>query len=278
MTMRFHETPDATRYLTLTVKELQAAFLLRGLFRPATVDLVLTDLDRAVVGTAVPMDSALPLPAPPELRAEHFCDRRELGILNVGGPGAVEVDGRAHELAPRDGLYVGRGVRAITFSSARPAEPARFYLLSYPAHAALPTTVARHAEANVVRLGSDEEANRRTIYQYIHEGGVRSCQLVMGITELQPGSVWNTMPPHTHARRTEIYTYFDVPAGHRVLHLLGRPEETRHVWVSAGEAVLSPTWSVHSGVGTRNYGFIWGMGGENQTFADMDGIAVETLG
>lgn len=276
-TMRFHETPDSVRYLSMNTEELQSAFVIGGLFRPDAVDLVLTDLDRAVTGTAVPATRALELPTPAELRAAHFCDRRELGVLNVGGPGTVSVDGRAHDLAPRDGLYIGRGSQAIVFSSARPAEPARFYLLSYPAHAALPTTVVRRTEANEVHAGSDAEANRRTIHQYIHEGGVRSCQLVMGFTELASGSVWNTMPPHTHARRTEIYTYFDIPVGHRVLHLLGRPDETRHVWVSAGDAVLSPAWSIHSGVGTTSYSFIWGMGGENQTFADMDGAALAGL-
>jgi 4-deoxy-L-threo-5-hexosulose-uronate ketol-isomerase len=275
--MRFQATPDSVRYLSMSAADLQSAFVIGGLFRAGAVDLVLTDLDRAVFGTAVPTDRPLELPVPAELRAAHFCDRRELGVLNVGGPGTVAVDGRSYDLAPQDGVYIGRGSQAIVFSSARPAEPARFYLLSYPAHAALPTTVVRQAEANEVHAGSDADANRRTIHQYIHEGGVRSCQLVMGFTELAAGSVWNTMPPHTHARRTEIYTYFDIPTGHRVLHLLGRPDETRHVWLSPGDAVLSPAWSIHSGVGTTHYRFIWGMGGENQTFADMDGAAIAAL-
>jgi 4-deoxy-L-threo-5-hexosulose-uronate ketol-isomerase len=265
--MRVHRTADAVRYASMDTAGLRAAFMIESLFRPGAISLTLTDVDRAVVGSAVPEKEALALPSPGPLRAEHFCQRRELGVLNIGGAGAVTVDERTFDLAPRDALYVGRGARSVAFASSDAGKPAQFYLLSYPAHAAYPTTLIRHAEANVVRLGSEEEANRRTIHQYIHEEGVRSCQLVMGYT----------MPAHTHARRTEIYTYFDIPAGHRVFHLLGRPDETRHLCVADRCAVLSPGWSIHSGVGTTSYAFIWGMGGENQAFADMDGAGIDAL-
>ncbi|UCG17433.1 MAG: 5-dehydro-4-deoxy-D-glucuronate isomerase [Phycisphaerales bacterium] len=275
--MRIHQTADAVRYVGMDTNALRATFMIESLFQSGMIDLTLTDLDRAVVGSAVPAATALALPSPDALRADHFCQRRELGILNIGGAGTVSVDGRTFDLAHRDALYVGRGSRRISFASTDQAEQAHFYLLSYPAHADYPTTLIRHADANVVRLGSDDEANRRTIHQYIHEEGVRSCQLVMGFTELASGSVWNTMPAHTHARRTEIYTYFNIPSGHRVFHLLGRPEETRHLCVADRCAVLSPSWSLHSGVGTTNYAFIWGMGGENQAFADMDGVGIDAL-
>lgn len=274
---RIHRTPDEIRYAQLDTTALRSAFLLEGLFADGKVNVVMTDVDRAVVGAAVPTTQTLVLPCPAELRADYFCLRRELGVLNIGGAGRVTVDGQAYDLAPRDALYIGRGSKAVVFTSDAAQQPAQFYLLSYPAHAAYPTTRVKEADANHVQLGSDEEANRRTIHQYIHENGARSCQLVLGFTELAPGSVWNTMPVHTHARRTEIYTYFNIPAGHTVFHFLGRPEETRHVCVSDRAVVLSPSWSIHSGVGTMNYAFIWGMGGENQTFADMDGVGIAAL-
>jgi 4-deoxy-L-threo-5-hexosulose-uronate ketol-isomerase len=275
--MRVHRTADEVRYASLGERELRAAFVIEPLFAAGRLGLTLTDADRGIVGSAVPTDAALALTGLELLRADHFCQRRELGVLNIGGAGRVIVDGTEYDLADRDALYIGRGSREVSFASTHPSMPAQFYLLSYPAHAAHATTRVRHRDANVVRLGSAAEANERTIYQYIHEEGARSCQLVMGFTELAPGSVWNTMPPHTHARRTEIYMYFNVPEGHRVFHLLGRPEETRHLCLSDRCAVVSPGWSIHSGVGTAPYAFVWGMGGENQTFADMDGVGIDTL-
>jgi 4-deoxy-L-threo-5-hexosulose-uronate ketol-isomerase len=200
--------------------------------------------------------------------------------LNIGGPGTVTVDGVEHPLATRDGLYVGRGSKSITFASdsaGMPATPARYYLLSFPAHAAHPTVRIRQSEAEAVRLGSRESANQRTLYKLIHPGGARSCQLVMGFTVLEPGSVWNTMPPHTHDRRMEVYLYFDLPADGRVFHFMGRPEATRHLVVAEGQAVISPSWSIHCGAGTAAYSFCWGMGGENQAFDDMDPAALDQL-
>ncbi len=278
MTFNTHDTADATRYRTMTTAELRDAFLLEDLFADGQVSLTsVVDLDRAVVGAAVPKNAELEMLSPEELRCEYFCERRELGILNIGGGGRVEVDGESYELAPLDALYIGRGSRQIRFTSADANVPARFYLLSFPAHTAYPTTLVKRDEANPVALGSDEEANRRTIYQYIHQNGAKSCQLVMGWTELAPGSVWNTMPPHTHLRRCEVYMYFDMPNEHRVLHLMGQPQEIRPVWVKNGDAVLSPPWSIHCGCGTSNYRFCWGMGGENQRFDDMDGAPIPTL-
>ena len=268
---------DVRSYARMSAAELRSAFLLGGLFRPGRVSLRYWETDRAVVGGAVPTRGRLVLPTAPALAADHFCARRELGVLNLGGEGTVEVDGRAFALGALDCLYVGRGARRVVFSSRRAARPARFYLLSYPAHAAHPTALLRRADVAGVEIGAPASANARTIYKYIHAGGLASCQLVMGVTVLKSGSVWNTMPPHTHSRRSEVYLYFDVPADAAVLHLMGPPDETRHLFVHDLEAVLSPPWSIHSGAGTANYGFVWGMGGENQDFADMDPAPLATL-
>lgn len=268
---------DVRTYARMSTAELRSSFLLTGLFQPGRVQLRYWETDRAVVGGAVPTRGKLLLPTAPPLAAAHFCDRRELGVLNTGGEGTVEVDGRTHALGHLDCLYVGRGARRVAFASKRPGQPARFYLLSYPAHATHPTAVLRRADVAGVELGAPETANARTIYKYIHAGGLASCQLVMGVTVLRPGSVWNTMPPHTHSRRSEVYLYFDVPENAAVMHLMGKPDETRHLVVRDREAVLSPPWSIHCGAGTTNYGFIWGMGGENQDFADMDPAPLATL-
>jgi 4-deoxy-L-threo-5-hexosulose-uronate ketol-isomerase len=268
--MQTRLSPGRTEYTTLSTDQLRAAFLLDGLFAPDKVELVYTDADRAIVGSAVPGRSPLMLTADAELRAACFCERRELGVLNIGGSGAVEVDGRRFELAKLDCLYVGRGSQSIKFTSSDAANPATFYLLSYPAHTAYPTVLARQADATKVELGSVADANRRTIYKYIHTGGVKSCQLVMGFTQLQDGAVWNTMPPHTHTRRSEIYMYFDLGPSRRVMHFMGTPQQTRHLVMADRQVVISPSWSIHSGCGTGAYAFCWGMGGENQTFEDMD--------
>ena len=275
--MQTRFAPSQTEYPGLNTERLRSAFLVDALFTPGQVDLVYSDADRAIIGSAVPSGSALKLAADAELRAAYFCERRELGILNIGGAGSVEVDGRGFELGRLDCLYVGRGSKSVTFTNRDPAAPAAFYLLSYPAHAEFPTTLVRREEAAKVELGTVADANRRTIHKYIHTAGVKSCQLVMGFTQLQEGSVWNTMPPHTHTRRSEVYVYFDVGPSRRVMHFMGTPQQTRHLVVAERQAVISPSWSIHCGCGTGAYSFCWGMGGENQAFDDMDPAPLETL-
>lgn len=275
--MQIRYSPSQTEYPTLTTEQLRAAFLVDSLFRAGELELVYTDADRAIVGSAVPTASPLKLAADAELRAAFFCERRELGILNIGGPGAVTVDGQSYALGKLDCLYVGRGSRDIVFSSREAANSAAFYLLSYPAHAVFPTTVARQADAAAVELGTAADANRRTIYKYIHPGGIKSCQLVMGFTRLADGAVWNTMPPHTHTRRSEIYIYFDLGPDRRVMHFMGTPQQTRHLVLAERQAVISPSWSIHCGCGTGAYSFCWGMGGENQAFDDMDPAPLASL-
>jgi 4-deoxy-L-threo-5-hexosulose-uronate ketol-isomerase len=270
--------PTAAHARTLDGAALRQAFLVADLFRPGEVVLRPLDLDRAVLGGAVPTDAPLRLEPIPHLRAEYFCERREAGVLNVGGAGRVTVDGAEHALDRLDVLYVGRGSRDVTFASDDAARPARFYLVSYPAHAAHRTTRVGAADAQGATIGSAERANRRTVYRYVHQAGARSAQLVMGVTVLESGSVWNTMPPHTHARRSEVYLYFDVPADAVVFHLLGEPDEVRTVVARDGEVALSPGWSIHSGCGTASYAFCWAMGGENQDYADMDPVDMATLG
>ena len=272
-----HYLPDAERTKHLTTEELRAGFLVQGLFAPGAVTLRHIDLDRLVLGGAVPLASPLALDAPPSLRAEYFCERRELGVLNVGGRGTVVVDGTRYAMEYRDVLYVGRGSRDVQFESDDVARAARFYLVSYPAHATYPTAQAPHAAAEVTELGSAERANQRKIGKYIHAGGVKSAQLVMGVTELMPGNVWNTMPSHTHHRRTEIYLYFGLPDDAVVVHLMGAPDETRHLVVRNEEVALSPAWSIHSGCGTSSYTFCWAMGGENQDYTDMQPVDVGEL-
>ena len=275
--MRLCQLADPVRYGLMNSEELRETFLLEGMFEAGEVELAYVDLDRTVIGGAVPEGEPLKLLAEQELRAEFFLERRELGVLNVGGTGTVHVDGQIFELGKLDCLYVGRGSREVSFSSADAGEPACFYLLSYPAHAVYPTKMVRFKELEGLKLGSSETCNERTIYKAIYRDGIQSCQLVMGFTLLASGSVWNTMPPHTHMRRSEVYCYFDMDAAHRVLHLMGQPESTSHLVVANREVVVSPGWSIHAGVGTKNYGFCWGMGGENQAYDDMDPVAIADL-
>ncbi len=273
MSLSNHRTADIDSYPVLTTDELRDKFLIEELFVSDQITLVYTDLDRAIVGAAVPTNGPLELSAGDQLRADFFCQRRELGVINIGGAGTITVDGTAYDVGNRECLYIGRGSEKISFEGAG----AQYYLLSYPAHADYPTTHAKIEDANKLELGSKEDANERHLYQYIHENGIQSCQLVMGFTVLQTGSVWNTMPPHTHDRRSEVYLYFDVAAGHQVAHFMGEPDETRVLWISEKQAALSPSWSVHCGSGTGAYSFIWGMGGENQRFDDMDGFPITDL-
>lgn len=276
--MEVRYTADHVRYETMTAIELRESFLIENLFKKDKIILLYTDVDRAIVGSAVPKSKNLKLEASKkEMSANYFTERREIGIINVGAAGSVLVDKNTFNMNNRDGLYIGKGAKKIEFASKDSKNPAKFYILSYPAHKEYPTKLIKMAEANPVHLGSQEEANKRTIYQYIHENGVKSCQLVMGFTQLDSGSIWNTMAAHTHQRRTEIYLYFDISKNDLVFHFMGKPDATRHLIIRDGQAVLSPSWSLHSGAGTRNYAFIWGMGGENQEFTDMDGISMTDL-
>lgn len=275
--MEIRYVPDRIRMMRMTTEELRAGYMVENLMQEGALRTVYTDVDRAIIGGAVPADEPLTLSSARELAADYFCERRELGVINVGAEGTISVDGTAYRIGTHDCLYVGRGSREITFTSVNSADPARFYLLSYPAHREFPTTHATPKQASPVRLGSPESCNVRTIYKYIYPDGIRSCQLVMGFTVLESGSIWNTMPAHTHERRSEIYFYFNIPGDQVVFHMMGPGDETRHLVVRNHQAVISPSWSIHSGAGTANYAFIWGMGGENQAFDDMDHIALGNL-
>lgn len=267
--------PD--HYLRMSGEELRQSFLVEGLFTKGEVKLVHWEGERTIIGSAVPLETPLPLLSPAEIKADHFSDRREIGIANLGGAGKVTIDGASHALASRDLYYVSKGVADIVFSSDHPAAPALFYIVSHPAHAAHPSALIRQADAETVTIGAAATASARTLRRYIHPRGVRSCQLVMGITDLETGSVWNTMPPHTHTRRTEIYLYFDLDPGAVAFHFMGPPEQTRHLVVRNFEAVLSPAWSMHFGAATSRYAFVWSMGGENQEFEDMQGVTLDRL-
>jgi 4-deoxy-L-threo-5-hexosulose-uronate ketol-isomerase len=262
--------PRPQDVVLMNTEQLRETFLVPGLFAPGELRGVFTDLDRLVVGGVVPLQP-VELANHKETGRAFFLERRELGTINIGGPGVVHADGKSFALDRLDCAYLPMGTRSVTFESADAKNPARFYWLSCPAHAAHPATMMKSKDAAPVALGSTAGANQRTIRKYIHAGGIQSCQLVMGFTELAEGSVWNTFPPHTHNRRTEIYVYFDL-AEKVLVHLMGEPAQTRHLFVQNEQVVLSPAWSIHSGCGTGNYRFIWGMAGENQTFDDMDGI------
>ncbi len=268
MEVRYSRDPHS--FERMNTAEISAEFLIADLFEPNEVKLVYLHIDRMIVGSAVPTNLSLSLEAGAELRAKYFAERREIGVINIGAQGSIIVDGQEYGMANREMLYIGRGSQEISFASADASRPARFYLVSLPAHRAYPTTHATQAQANRLDLGSKAAANERTIFQYIHEGGVQSCQLVMGFTELAGGSIWNTMPAHTHERRSEVYMYFNLAGDNVVFHLMGQPQETRHIVVRNEQAVISPSWSIHAGAGTSNYCFVWAMGGENQAFSDMD--------
>lgn len=275
MELRTASSPrDVKTYDTARLRE---EFLIQDLFRPDEVKMVYSHIDRIITGAAMPVNKVLTLAAGEELRAEYFLQRREMGIINIGGEGKVTVDGTVYTLRHRDGIYVGRGCKDVVMESVDSAKPAKFYFNSTPAHKAYPTVYIRPEDCVNVELGSLEQSNHRNICKYILPGQVESCQLVMGMTTLRPGSVWNTMPCHTHDRRMEVYLYFDLPEDAFVMHYMGEPTETRHIVVRNEEAVISPSWSIHSGSGTQAYTFIWGMAGENQDFDDMDGCAMTDL-
>jgi len=255
----------------MSTQEVRDAFLIEKLFVPGQVTGMFTDLDRLVVGSAMPTDKAIELPNHKETGRAFFLERREIGFINVGGAGKITADGKTFALDRLDCAYLPMGTKSVTFESADPKTPAKFYFLSCPAHAAFPATMLKSKDASPVALGSQATCNKRTIYKFIHQGGIQSCQLVMGFTALEEGNVWNSFPPHTHWRRTEIYFYFDL--GEKILtHFLGEPQATRHLFMHNEQVALSPNWSIHCGCGESNYKFIWGMAGENQVFDDMDGV------
>lgn len=275
MEFRYAANPEDTK--NYTTDKLRKEFLVESLFVKGEIKMVYSHHDRMVVGGAIPTDKELKLDAGDALRTEYFLERREIGIVNIGPAGKVVVDGEEYTLNKRDCLYIGLGKQNVTFHSEDPSNPARLYFVSANAHKEYPTKVLPIKDAEPTRLGSDAESNNRTIYKYIHGDGMQSSQLMMGMTLLEPNNMWNTMPAHVHDRRSEIYLYFDMEEESRVFHFMGKPEETRHLLVKNEQVILSPPWSIHSGVGTNNYTFIWAMAGENYTFKDMDFVPMEDL-
>ena len=275
MEIRFQASPKEVK--GMSTAELRSNFLVPELMKKEILTLVYSHYDRVIVGGVQPVQQKVVLPNEPELRAEYFLERRELGIINVGGTGTVEADGVSFELNKMDALYLGKGTKSVSFSTKDAKLPAQFFLMSATAHATYPTRKMTKEEASPLQLGEKATANERSLYKYIHAAGIQSCQLVMGLTVLKEGSVWNSVPPHTHTRRMEVYFYFDIPETQRVFHLMGEPQETRHIVMANHEAVISPPWSVHCGPGTTHYGFIWAMAGENYTFTDMDPVAIADM-
>lgn len=275
MEIRFHNSKEET--MRMNTEELRKSFLVEPLMQNDKVNLVYSHYDRVTIGGAKPVSKKLLLEADRELRADYFLERREIGIINVGGDGVVEADGKKFLSGKLDCIYIGKGTKKVSFASANKKDPAVFYLLSSPAHHKYPNRLMKKEKASPVQLGAIETANKRTVYKYIHLDGIKSCQLVMGLTVLEPGCVWNSVPPHTHTRRMEVYFYFDVPQQQRVFHFMGEPQQTRHIVMMNHEAVISPPWSSHFGCGTSNYGFIWGMAGENLVYTDMDPAPVHEL-
>lgn len=261
----------------LDTQGLRGHFLIDGLFQQDRLNLTYSHYDRMIVGGCMPVKKKIALDNPSELRADYFLERRELGIINLAGKGEVLVDGKSYPLRKMECLYLGKGVQKVSFLSSDSAKPAKFYLLSAPAHQAYPTVKFTREKAAPVHLGDASTSNKRTVYKYIHRDGIQSCQLVMGLTVLEKGSVWNSVPPHTHTRRMEVYLYFDLDASHRLFHFMGEPQETRHLVMANEEAVVSPPWSMHFGCGTSNYSFVWGMAGENLDYTDMDPAPIPTL-
>ena len=262
---------------TYPTSKLRENFLIDNLFTPDSMNFTYSHVDRIIAGGVTPVKKELVLEAGKEMGVDYFLERREMGVINIGGDGTMILDGKEFPINTREGIYVGMGVKDVVFKSNDAANPAKFYVNSCPAHKTYPTVLIDLDKANKVVLGSDENLNKRVINQFVHPAVCESCQLVMGMTLLEPGSVWNTMPCHTHERRMEVYLYFDMTPETKVFHLMGQPDETRHIVMSNEQAVISPSWSIHSGVGTSNYTFIWGMCGENQTFDDMDFVEMGDL-
>lgn len=276
MQMLYPVHQDAVK--TMSTDEIYKNFHMGKLFETGTLNLVYTHIDRVIVGGAVPANATIKLEADKkDIAADYFLQRREAGIINIGGAGRITVDGESFKLIKQDGLYIGKGSQNVQFESDDAENPACFYLFSAPSHMEYPTAHMKLADAEPVHLGNIANSNTRTIYKYIHPDGVKSSQIVMGMTLLQPDNMWNTMPAHIHARRMEVYLYFDIEDDNIVFHLMGEPGETRHLVMRNREAVLSPPWSIHAGMGTSNYAFIWAMAGENQDFTDMDAIDMNNL-
>lgn len=265
---------DFKQYNTQKIRE---NFLLNNLVEPNAINCVYTHYDRMIAGAATPINQALQLPTYDELKSDYFLQRREMGIINIGASGTIKVDGTTYNIDYLDCLYVGKGCQNIEFSSNNAAQPATYILMSCPAHQQYPVQLLKQKDATPSQLGSSATANNRVINKYIHLDGLKSCQLVMGVTNFIEGSVWNTMPCHTHERRMEIYFYFNIPVNQAVLHIMGEPQETRHMFIANNQAIVSPPWSVHSGVGTTSYSFIWAMAGENMAFTDMDAVEIKDL-
>jgi len=273
-----YRTPSASQLVgTYSTEQLREEFLAGGLFKAGEANFRWWETDRTILGGIIPLGEPLPLPQRPELRSAFFLERREAGAINLGGPGLVVVDGVEYPLGSHDTIYLGRGTKEVSFASLDAAQPARIWFVSYPAHLAYPVRLIPLKEVKGTRLGSRETANERMLHKVIYPDAFPTCQIVMGFTSMEPGSVWNTMPPHTHLRRSEVYLYYNLPENHAVMHFMGPPQSTRHLVVRNHEAVLSPPWSVHSGCGTAAYSFVWVMGGENQEFADMDAAPVAQL-
>ena len=275
MKQRYHNSQKEVR--GMDTAELREQFLIEDLMVSGAIKLTYSHYDRIIVGGAVPTNNNLKLESFEMLRADFFLERREIGVINVGGAGTISVDGKAYNLDKKDCLYIGRGSKDINFASKNANEPAQFYMLSAPAHKEYPLTLLKGEDVKSVDMGAGETSNHRKINKYIYADGIQSCQLVMGLTVLEKGSVWNTMPAHTHDRRMEAYFYFDLASDQTVFHFMGEPQETRHIAVHNNQAVISPPWSIHAGCGTSNYAFIWGMGGENQDYGDMDAVKITDL-
>ena len=275
MDIRYANHPDDSRLYT--TEEIREHYAIEQVFVADDINLVYSHVDRIIAGGIMPVEQKLELKSGKELGVNYFFERREAGIINIGGKGIVTIDGNEYTLENSDGMYIAKGVKSISFVCVDKKNPPKFYFNSCPAHHSFETKIITLADARKVDLGDAENLNVRTINQYVHPSVCDSCQLVMGMTILKEGSVWNTMPCHTHDRRMEVYMYFDMKEDTRVFHLMGEPEETRHIIVKNEQAVISPSWSIHSGVGTSNYTFIWGMCGENIEFDDMDHIATENL-
>ena len=279
MDIRYSTGPnDVKRY---TTEELRKEFLIQDLYKPDEVTAVYSHVDRMVTLGCMPVKEKVSIDKGIDVWANfgthYFLERREIGIFNIGGDGCITVDGTVYELGYKDCLYITRGAKEVLFESADAAKPARFYMVSAPAHTSYETRLLKLADANKRPCGDAKTSNKRVINQFIHPDVLKTCQLSMGMTVLEPGSVWNTMPSHTHERRMEIYMYFEVPEDQVVFHMMGQGQETRHIVMRNEEAVISPSWSIHSGAGTSNYTFIWAMGGENQEFDDMDNIPTQDL-
>ena len=275
MQIRFQNSPGETA--RMNTEELRENYLVQGLMQPGTIQLTYFHYDRMIIGGVVPTAAMINLTNKEELKSNFFLERREMGIINVGGDGIIIADGKEFTINKMDCVYLGKGTKTVKFKSKNKNTPAVFYFLSSPAHHKYSNKLMKKEKASPVSLGDGSTANKRTIYKYIHNDGLKSCQLVMGLTILEDGSVWNSVPPHTHTRRMEAYFYFDLHAAQRVMHFMGKPQETRHLVVANNEAVVSPPWSMHFGAGTSNYGFIWGMAGENKEFTDMDAVAIAAL-